>query len=200
MNVAMITCLRPDPPAGASPACAPRSWKHPALAAALGLLMLSAPSLAHKFYASLAQVEHTATGQLEVSIRFFPDDLEAALRKATGRTVALKDTPEFAAAFEPWLNSAFSVQAGEQRTAFKYVGLETTVEAAWVHVEATWPEPLDRSSMKNAILLDLFPEQENTVNFVEGGKRSSVVFSAGKTEAAHLMSSPAAATRRSRTP
>ena len=167
--------------------------KRSALAAALGLVILSAPSFAHKFYASLAQVERTARGGLEVSIRFFPDDLEAALHKATGRTIALKDTPEFVSAFEPWLNAAFSLQAGEQRTAFKCVGLETTVEAAWVHVEAPWPEPLERSSMKNAILLELFPDQKNTVNFVEAGKRSSVVFSADKTEAKNLMSSPTGA-------
>jgi hypothetical protein len=167
--------------------------KRSALAAALGLVILSAPSFAHKFYASLAQVERTARGGLEVSIRFFPDDLEAALRNATGRTIALKDTPEFVSAFDPWLNAAFSLRAGERRTAFKCVGLETTVEAAWVHVEAPWPEPLERSSMKNAILLELFPDQKNTVNFVEAGKRSSVVFSADKTEAKNLMSTPTGA-------
>ena len=152
--------------------------------------MLGTPSFAHKFYASLAQVERTPAGRLEVSLRFFPDDLEAALRKATGRTIALENTKAFAAAFEPWLNSVFSLQAGKQSTAFKYVGIEVTVEAAWVYVETAWPEPLDRSSMKNAILFDLFPDQKNTVNFVEGKKRSSVEFSSDRTKADKLMSSP----------
>ncbi len=152
--------------------------------------MLATPSFAHKFYASLAQVERTPAGRLEVSLRFFPDDLEAALRKATGRTIVIENTKAFASAFEPWLNSVFSLQAGKQSTTFKYVGIEVSVEAAWVYVEAAWPEPLDRSSMKNAILFDLFPDQKNTVNFVEGKKRSSVVFSSNRTKADKLMSSP----------
>ena len=75
-----------------------------ALAAVLAALP-GIPAWAHKFYASLAVVERTAEGRLEVSLRFFPDDLEAALRKSTGRTIAVENTKEFAAAFEPWLDS-----------------------------------------------------------------------------------------------
>ncbi len=162
------------------------------LAASLALAS-GGPAQAHKFYASLAQVEHTADNRLEVSLRFFPDDLEAALRKATGRAIGVENTKEFGEAFEPWLNSVFSLRAGRQASAFKSVGVEVKVGAVWVHVEAPWSEPLDRSSMKNAILLDLFPDQKNTVNFVEGKKRSSILFSAEKTTADKLMSSPPAA-------
>lgn len=158
-----------------------------ALAASLGTA-----AWAHKFYASLAVVEHTAEGRLEVSLRFFPDDLEAALRKANRRTIAVENTKEFAAAFLPWLDSVFSLSAGKQTTRFKYVGVEVGVETAWVYVEAPWTESLDRSSMKNAILVDLFPEQKNTVNFAEGKKRSSIVFGADKTAADKLMSPPPA--------
>ena len=154
------------------------------LAAALGTAVW-----AHKFYASLAVVEHTAQGRLEVSLRFFPDDLEAALRKSTGRTIPVENTKEFAAAFLPWLDSVFSLSAGRQTTRFQCVGVEVSVQTAWVYVEAPWTEPLDRSSMKNAILVDLFPEQKNTVNFAEGKKRSSIVFGALKTAADRLLSS-----------
>jgi hypothetical protein len=151
------------------------------------------PAGAHKFYASLAVVERTAEGRLEVSLRFFPDDLEAALRKSTGRTIAVENTREFAAAFEPWLDSVFSLRAGQRVTRFKYVGVEVGVETAWVYVEAPWTESLDRSSMKNAILVDLFPEQTNTVNFAEGKKRSTIVFGADKTAADRLLSPSRAA-------
>lgn len=160
------------------------------LAAAVLAGLLSTSARAHKFYASLAVVEHTAEGRLEVSLRFFPDDLEAALRKWTGRTIAVENTKEFGAAFVPWLDSVFSLSAGGRTTRFQYVGVEVGVETAWVYVEAPWTAPLDRSSLKNAILLDLFPEQKNTVNFAEGKKRSSIVFGADKTTADRLLSSP----------
>jgi len=159
-----------------------------ALAVALGFSW-GGSALAHKFYASLAQVEHTADNRLEVSIRFFPDDLEAALRKSTGRTLAIENTREFAAAFEPWLNAAFSVQAEKRTSAFTYVGLEARVEVVWIYVEAGWTESLERSSMKNSLFVDLFPEQKNTVNFVEGKKKSSIVFSVERTRVERALTS-----------
>ena len=156
------------------------------LAVALGLATARAVS-AHKFYASLAQVERTADGRLEVALRFFPDDLEAALRKATGTRIVVEDTSAFGEVFEPWLNAVFALEAGGRRTSFKYVGVEVTVKAAWVYVEAAWPDPLAASTMTNALLVDLFPEQVNTVNFVEGGQRASRVFDAATTRATGLM-------------
>ncbi|MEO8499383.1 MAG: DUF6702 family protein [Vicinamibacteria bacterium] len=168
----------------------PRLALRVAVVAAAVALALGNFAWAHKFYASLAQVEHTTDNRLEVSIRFFPDDLEAALRKSAGRTIAIENTKAFAAAFEPWLNAAFLVQAGRRTSAFRYVGLEAQVEVVWVYVEAPWVESLERSSMRNALLVDLFPEQKNTVNFVEGKKRSSVVFSADRPRVEKALTSP----------
>lgn len=142
---------------------------------------------AHKFYASLAQVERTANGRLEIALRFFPTDLEEALRKTTGMRVAVEDSKAFAAAFIPWLNSAFALESSGVRSAFTYVGADVTVKTAWIYVEADWATPLDRSAMTNTILIDLFQAQVNTVNFVEGGTHSSQVFSAARTHAERLM-------------
>lgn len=142
---------------------------------------------AHKFYASLAQVERTPDGRLEVALRFFPDDLEAALRKATGTRVVVEDSAAFGSAFESWINATFALEADGRRTAFKYVGAEVRVKAAWVYVEAEWTHPLSASTMTNAMLVDLFPEQVNTVNFVEGGRRASKVFDRATRRASGLM-------------
>jgi hypothetical protein len=165
-----------------------------ALAGALLAVALAAAAggatSAHKFYASLAQVERTADGRLEVALRFFPDDLETALRKATGTRVVVEDSAAFGAVVEPWLNTVFALEAGGARTAFRYVGAEVTVKAAWVYVEAEWAHPLSASTMTNAILVDLFPEQVNTVNLVEGAKRSSKVFDRATRRASGLMDAP----------
>lgn len=151
------------------------------------VLMPGGTASAHKFYASLAQVERTPDGRLEVALRLFPDDLEEALRRSTGKRVVVEDSKAFAAALLPWLNRHFALESGMQRTTFTYVGAEVTVQIAWVYVEAPWPVALDASAMRNDILVDLFPDQVNTVNFVEGGRRSSQVFSATRTRAERLM-------------
>lgn len=158
------------------------------LALAVGIaLAADRQASAHKFYASLAQVERTTDGRLEVAFRFFADDLEAALRKATGRQVVVENTAAFGRAFEPWINAVFVLEAGDRRTAFKYIGAEVTVETAWVFVESAWPDPLAMTSMTNAVLVDLFPAQVNTVNVVEGGKRASVMFDAVRRRVSRLM-------------
>lgn len=162
------------------------------IAAALGIVAGRSLS-AHKFYASLAQVERTADGRLEVALRFSPDDLEVALRKATRTRVVVENTAAFGAAFEPWLNSVFAIEAGGRRTSFKYVGAEVTVKTVWVYVESSWPDTLANSTMTNALLVDLFPEQVNTVNFVEAGRRASKVFDAATRRAGGLMDGATAA-------
>lgn len=164
-------------------------WRR-AYVAALALTLVLTPVgtvSAHKFYASLAQVERTADGTLEVAVRLFPDDLEEALRRSTGRRVVAEDSKAFASALMPWLNRHFALDSGRQRATFTYVGAEVTVQVVWVYVEARWPAGLDASAMTNDILVDLFPDQVNTVNFVEGGRRSSQVFSATRTRAERLM-------------
>jgi hypothetical protein len=161
-----------------------------ALLAVAIVLAAGSATRAHKFYATLTQVERTADGRLEVALRFFPDDLEAALRRATGTRVVVEDSAAFRAAFEPWINTVFALESGGRRTAFRYVGAEVTVKTAWVYAEAEWPVPLSASTMTNAILVDLFPEQVNTVNFVEGGTRSSKVFDRTTRRASGLLDAP----------
>ncbi len=159
--------------------------------AALAFVVASVATLAaHDFHATLAQVERTPDGRLEVALRFFPDDLEAALGRAAGRRVVVEDTKAFAAAFEPWLNAAFALESGGKRTVFKYVGAEVTVKTAWIYVEADWAQALAKSAMTNVLLVDLFADQVNTVNFVEGATRSSKVFSVSLRHADQLMATP----------
>lgn len=166
-----------------------------ALAASVWLLP-GGTALGHKFYASLAKVEHTTDNRLEVSIRFFPDDLERALRDGAAKPVAVEDTRQFAAAFEPWFNSVFSLHAGRETSQFKYLGVEISVHSVWVHLEAVWTTPLNRSSLRNTVLTDLFKDQKNTVNFVEGKKRSTIVFTRDKTTAEELIPPAPEADRR----
>lgn len=159
-------------------------------------LMPAEPVLGHRFYASLARVEHTSDNRLEVSIRFFPDDLEKALGVGAAKPVAVEDTGRFAAAFEAWFNSVFSLRAGREVSRFKYLGVEISVHSVWVHLEAVWTTPLDRSSLRNTVLTDLFPDQKNTVNFVEGKRRSTIVFSRDRTTAEELIPPAPEADRR----
>lgn len=160
--------------------------------AAVICLVSGLESSGHKFYASLAQVERTPDNRLEASIRFFPDDLEKILSLRAARSIPVEDTTAFGAAFEAWFNAEFSFRSGKQVSRFKYVGIEVRVQSVWVHMEAPWTTPLEKSALANTMMLDLFPDQENTVNLVEGKRRSTLIFNRSKTTATDLLATPPA--------
>jgi hypothetical protein len=138
---------------------------------------------AHKFYASLAQIERVPEGRLEVGIRLFPDDVEQALTAAEGRRVVIDNTASFQRALLKYLDSTLVVEAGGERAKWRYVGVDPMVNLLWVFVEADWPKPLKGASVTNKLLLEISGEQVNTVNLTDGNAKESISFTAARTSA-----------------
>ena len=138
---------------------------------------------AHKFYASLAQVEKTAEGRVEVGIRLFPDDVEQALSAAAGRKIVVDNTQAFRDALMKYLDATFVLESGDERARLRYVGVDPMVNLMWVFVEADWPRPLRGSRLTNRLLLEVSADQVNTVNLTEGDARESITFTAARATA-----------------
>lgn len=138
---------------------------------------------AHKFYASLAQIERVPEGRLEVGIRLFPDDVEQALTAAEGRRVVIDNTASFQRALLKYLDTALVIEAGGERAKWRYVGVDPMVNLLWVFVEADWAKPLKGASVTNRILLDISGDQVNTVNLTDGNAKESLTFTATHTSA-----------------
>lgn len=156
-----------------------------AAGAVLFLILALSPGVAsaHKFYASLAQVEKTSGGQVEVGLRLFPDDVERALSASAGRPVVIGETPAFREALMEYLDATFVLASGTERARFRYVGIDPKVNLVWVFVETDWPRPLKASRLTNRLLLDVSSDQTNTVNLTEGEARETLVFTAARTSA-----------------
>lgn len=153
------------------------------LALALALASWPGEVFAHKFYASLAQVEKTSEGRIEVGLRLFPDDVERALSASEGRRVVIGDTATFKDALVKYLDSMFVIASGGERARFRYVGIEAKVNLLWVFVEADWTRPLKGSRLTNRLLLDVSADQVNTVNLTEGDSKETRIFTAEHTSA-----------------
>lgn len=154
-----------------------------AVAAATVALVLLLPSgaSAHKFYASLAQVERVPEGRLEVGIRLFPDDVEQALTAAEGRRVVIDNTASFQRALLKYLDATIVIESGGERAKWRYVGVDPMVNLLWVFVEADWTKPLKGATVTNKLLLEISGDQVNTVNLTDGNAKESLTFTAART-------------------
>ena len=155
-------------------------------AALLAAACASPAAAAHKYYTSLAQVEYNdADKSVEVSLRVFADDLEAALTRRAGRSVTLDRTKDVDRLVLAYLRDTFEIKnrAGE-RKALRWVGMELRAGVAWLYFEAEMPEGLAGARLRDHVLFELFPRQVNTVSVRYRGGHADLVFVRGDGERA----------------
>lgn len=156
-----------------------------ATVAGLALAAMLAPGAsAHKFHASLVEVDlNRTTGKLEVGMRLFADDLEAALARKHGRRVRLDATPNAGPLVLDYLREQFVIRdAKGSALELSWVGMEARVDEAWVYVESPAPATLAGARVSNRVFFELFGDQVNTVNFQDGDARTTLLFSPGDGE------------------
>lgn len=136
---------------------------------------------AHKFHASLTQIEVNSTAKtVEVAIRVFADDLEEALTRRSGHRVRLETASDFDELALAYVASTLKLVApdGEPLT-LRWIGKEASVDVVWLYVEAPMSSNLDGSVLENTLFFDLFEDQVNTVNLKDGKRRATLTFSTG---------------------
>ena len=136
---------------------------------------------AHKFHASLTQIEVNARARtVEVAIRVFVDDLEEALTRRAGHRVRLETAADFDSLALAYVASSLKLVAPDGiPLTFRWIGKEASVDVVWVYVEAPMSRDLDGSVLENTLFFDLFDDQVNTVSLKDGKRRVTLTFSTG---------------------
>lgn len=141
---------------------------------------------AHKFHTSFTEANYNAeAGTLEVTLRTFPDDLEAALRRrAAGTASAGQDKKkEFEERVAAYVAETFQLKtAGGDPVSLTWVGMDAGVDSAWLYFEARLPADHDGLRLRNRFLFDLFDDQINLVNLKTKGRRTALRFERGKAD------------------
>ena len=157
-----------------------------ALAAALSAAPRPAAATAHKFHTSFTEASYNAeTGVLEVSLRTFPDDLEAAVarrpRPAAAATKARRDRKkEFEERVAAYVAETFRLRtAGGESIKIRWVGMDAGVDSAFLYFEAALPGGLEGVVLGNTFLSDLYADQINLVNLRAGASKASLRFERG---------------------
>ncbi len=150
-----------------------------ALVLALGLL---AAARGHEVRTSFAEADHRPEkGFLEVSIRVFADDFEAALAKRAGKPVSLAKTPpaEFDALAKAYLAEHFTVRSAAGQPALqRWVGrqLDDAANELWLFVEYPLAGDADGALIRHGLLRERFPNQLNSVLVRAGARAVTLVF------------------------
>ena len=137
---------------------------------------------AHRYHTSVTRLEYNAEDRLaEITVQTFADDIEAAVSKRNGAAgkVRLDASKKTNALVLDYLRTAFELKSGDAELELQWIGMELKGYTVWIYLQATAPEGLAKTSLRNKLLFDLFADQVNIVNVINNGKRSSLVFKRG---------------------
>jgi len=140
----------------------------------------------HKFYVSISEVNHnTETAALEISMKIFTDDLEAALEADTSEKLWIGDPEREVITTDSLLAVYFGKRLtfninGEEREAV-FIGKELEADVTWCYLEIQDIPAVKSVSIDNRILMELFDDQKNLVHIYANGKEKSLFLRRGKT-------------------
>lgn len=123
-------------------------------------------SYAQDFHASTTKVEYES-GSLKLTAKFFTADLE----KAVGAPVSSKDN--FDSKAKSYSNSKLIVKVNGSPVALTYVGSQTNDKSTRIYLKADNINNIKDIEVKNEMLIETYPDQQNLVTFDVNGVRKS---------------------------
>ena len=134
------------------------------------LLAYCAALSGHGFHSSLASLDYVSeTHALQAILVVSAVDLEAILRKESGRQVELDRTPDAAALTAAYVRKSVQFRSAGQTVPLRWVGMDVKTNFVYVYIEVELPT-LATLEIRNSLLQDLLPDQVNMVSLRLNGK------------------------------
>lgn len=153
----------------------------------LAALLGAVPNTMHDFHVSITQIELNAASQrLEVAVKIFTDDLEAAVQPADLPPLRLATGQEHAGSNEmvaAYVRKHVTVRNDGALIVLTYLGKETEADATWCYLESQPIEQVGRLEVTNSLLLSQFDDQVNIIHFTRDGKTRAKLTGAGEVSA-----------------
>ena len=133
------------------------------------ILALPSRASAHPIHTSYAEADfRPETNKLEIALRVYPDDLEAALTARAGKKITLEHTPPPAldVILLTYLRATFLLRAADGTTpTLHLVGreLKDRDQHLWIYFECSLPGGLAGARLSHRVLRDTFPTQLNAL-------------------------------------
>ncbi len=134
-------------------------------------------SMLHPYYVSVSELEYSSKEkELGISIKFFPDDLEAAVKQMTGGKMDILkgDKATNDKLLSAYIVRHFSVKLDGKAVTLQYLGHENEEGATWCFFSAKGlPQPA-RIEVFNNLLYEYRKDQLNFIHVIVNGERKTV--------------------------
>lgn len=139
---------------------------------------------AHPLKLSVTEATYNRdSGRLELAIRFFTDDLEAALSAVAGQPVSVAKPEEFSPLALDYLRTHFLVKSAKgEPQRLEWAGMDTTDTQVWIFCEFPLPGGLVGARLNVTLLHEAFADQINTVKLRDGAFKQTLIFGTGTGE------------------
>lgn len=133
----------------------------------------------HKFYIAIYQIEYAQEKKMiQITSRIFIDDMNEVLEKTYHKKTHIGEknqSEEDVVLMNRYLLDKFSIKVNGQSKSFQYVSSEVDNNIIIGYYKITNISKIKTLEVKNTVLMDLFPEQQNIVQSKIYGEKESLL-------------------------
>jgi hypothetical protein len=139
------------------------------------LCLIYTPTAEHKFYVSLTDIHWNASSKrIEVSSKFFIDDLELALKFAPDTHFSMPLDESLLSVLETYVLAGLSISLDDEICPLQLLGYELEDDVIWVYLESSPRPEFSRVRLRSSLLTELYPDQQNILHFSKGENLQSL--------------------------
>lgn len=139
----------------------------------------STPQTAHKYYLSVSNIKYnTKAGALQMTSRFFIDDLEDVLSARADQEIVLTQQgslDKHKSLIGNYFRAKLKVKIDGQALDISYLGSEIETDQIVMYIEIPVAQEPSEVEMLFTALFELFEEQKNMVHFKIKGQRKTLL-------------------------
>lgn len=145
----------------------------------LFVFLLFSSFAAHKFFVGMFQIEFVSQKkELQITTRIFIDDLNEAVTKKYGKKTHLaerNETTEDVVLLNKYLSEKFKIFINGQSKAYFFLSKEVENNVLICYYKIKDVPKINSLEIENSILTELFPEQQNIIQYNNNGKKQSLL-------------------------
>lgn len=148
------------------------------------LLLCTLCLMPHDFHVSITQMAlNDRSGQLEIAVKVFTDDLETAIQPKGTEPLRLgteREDPRGKILIGAYINRNLRVKVDGAPVVLTFLGKEMEADATWCYFESAPIGKFSKLDVTNTLLIDLFDDQVNIIHLKRDGKTKAGMTNRGQ--------------------
>lgn len=140
----------------------------------------------HKFYIGIYQIEYAQEKKMiQITTRIFIDDINEVLEKNYHKKTHIGDknqSAEDVVLMNKYVSENFSIKVNGQNKPFEYMSTEVESNILIGYYKIRDISKVKTLEVKNTILMDLFPDQQNIIQSKIYGEKQSLLLTVDNTK------------------